>query len=91
VKDAGREILRDYQTEKRGKLKDDALVAIDGRRQMLVGKSQQHYGTAGDATEKDAEKFAGRTRYVAASPLRIRRNTAIRLGRFVFIPKGGTR
>ena len=43
--------------EKWGKLTDDDIDAIDGRRQQLVGKIQQHYGLAKEAAEKQADEF----------------------------------
>jgi uncharacterized protein YjbJ (UPF0337 family) len=43
--------------EKWGKLTDDDLDVIDGRRQQLVGKLQERYGTARDVAEKQADEF----------------------------------
>jgi uncharacterized protein YjbJ (UPF0337 family) len=43
--------------EKWGKLTDDDLDVIDGKRQQLVGKIQEHYGLAKDAAEKQADEF----------------------------------
>lgn len=43
--------------EKWGKLTDDDLDVIDGRRQILVGKIQEHYGTAKDAAEQQVDQF----------------------------------
>jgi uncharacterized protein YjbJ (UPF0337 family) len=43
--------------EKWGKLTDDDLDVIDGRRQLLVGKIQEHYGTAKEAAEMQADEF----------------------------------
>lgn len=43
--------------EKWGKLTDDDLDVIDGRRQILVGKIQEHYGAAKDAAEKQVDDF----------------------------------
>jgi uncharacterized protein YjbJ (UPF0337 family) len=40
-----------------GKLTDDDLDVIDGRRQQLVGKIQEHYGLAREAAEKQADEF----------------------------------
>lgn len=43
--------------EKWGKLTDDDIDVIDGRRQQLVGKIQERYGIARDAAEKQADEF----------------------------------
>jgi uncharacterized protein YjbJ (UPF0337 family) len=44
--------------EKWGKLTDDDLDVIDGRRQQLVGKLQERYGTAREVAEKQVDEFA---------------------------------
>ena len=44
--------------EKWGKLTDDDIDLIDGKRQQLVGKIQQRYGLAKEAAEKQADEFA---------------------------------
>jgi uncharacterized protein YjbJ (UPF0337 family) len=59
--------------EKRGKLTDDDLDAIDGRRQMLVRKFQEHYDR-----NREGRRGIRRPDYRAASPPRIR-TAAIRL------------
>jgi uncharacterized protein YjbJ (UPF0337 family) len=43
--------------EKWGKLTDDDLDVIDGRRQQLVGRIQERYGIAKDVAEKQADEF----------------------------------
>ncbi len=43
--------------EKWGKLTDDDLTTIDGKRQQLVGKIQERYGVAKEAAEKQADEF----------------------------------
>ena len=43
--------------QKWGKLTDSDLDVIDGRRQVLVGKIQEHYGTAKDVAEKQVDEF----------------------------------
>src|SRR6202049_4445949 len=48
--------------EKWGKLTDDDIDVIDGKRQQLVGKIQQHYGLAKDAAEKQADEFVNSLR-----------------------------
>lgn len=43
--------------EQWGKLTDDDIVAIDGKRQQLVGKIQERYGIAKDMAEEQADEF----------------------------------
>ncbi len=43
--------------EKWGKLTDDDLEVIDGRRKLLVGKLEERYGTAKEAAEQQADEF----------------------------------
>lgn len=43
--------------EKWGKLTDDDLDAIDGRREYLVGKLQERYGIAKDEAERQADDW----------------------------------
>jgi uncharacterized protein YjbJ (UPF0337 family) len=43
--------------EKWGKLTDDDLDVIDGRRQQLVGRIQERYGIAKEAAETQADEF----------------------------------
>jgi uncharacterized protein YjbJ (UPF0337 family) len=43
--------------EKWGKLTDDDLKVINGRRQQLVGKVQERYGIAKEVAEDQAEQF----------------------------------
>jgi uncharacterized protein YjbJ (UPF0337 family) len=43
--------------EKWGRLTEDDLDVIDGRRQILVGKLQERYGTAKEAAEQQADEF----------------------------------
>jgi uncharacterized protein YjbJ (UPF0337 family) len=43
--------------EKWGKLTDDDLDVIDGKRQQLVGKIQEHYGIAREVAEAQADEF----------------------------------
>lgn len=40
-----------------GKLTDDDLDVIDGKRQQLVGRIQERYAIAKDAAEKQADEF----------------------------------
>jgi len=39
------------------KLTDDDLNVIDGKRQQLVGKIQEHYGIAREVAEQQADEF----------------------------------
>jgi uncharacterized protein YjbJ (UPF0337 family) len=43
--------------EKWGRLTDDDLDVIEGRRQQLVGKIQEHYGIARELAESQADEF----------------------------------
>jgi uncharacterized protein YjbJ (UPF0337 family) len=43
--------------EKWGKLTDDDLTAIDGRREQLVGRIQERYGIQKEVAEKQADEF----------------------------------
>ena len=40
-----------------GKLTDDDLDVINGKRQQLVGRIQERYGVAKDFAEKQADDF----------------------------------
>ena len=42
-----------------GKLTDDDLDVIDGRRDELSGKIQQAYGISKDEADRQIERFAG--------------------------------
>jgi uncharacterized protein YjbJ (UPF0337 family) len=44
--------------EKWGKLSDDDLDVIDGKRQQIVGKIQERYGISREAAEEQADEFA---------------------------------
>lgn len=43
--------------EKWGKLTDDDIDVINGKRQQLVGKIQERYGIAKEAAEEQADQF----------------------------------
>jgi uncharacterized protein YjbJ (UPF0337 family) len=43
--------------EKWGKLTEDDLTAINGRREQLVGKIQERYGITKEVAEKQVEEF----------------------------------
>jgi uncharacterized protein YjbJ (UPF0337 family) len=43
--------------EKWGKLTDDDLATIHGRREQLVGKLQERYGIAKDQAERQIDEF----------------------------------
>jgi uncharacterized protein YjbJ (UPF0337 family) len=40
-----------------GKLTDDDVTAVNGKREQLVGKLQERYGLAKDAAEKQVDEF----------------------------------
>ena len=44
--------------EQWGKLTDDEIVTIAGKRDQLAGLLQQHYGIAKEQAEIDADAFA---------------------------------
>jgi uncharacterized protein YjbJ (UPF0337 family) len=44
--------------EKWGKLTDDDLAVIRGRRDQLIGKIQERYGIVMEAAEKEVNEFA---------------------------------
>ena len=44
--------------EKWGKLTDDEIDVIQGKRDQLVGKIQERYGVAKDQAEKDVDAWA---------------------------------
>ena len=46
--------------EKRGKLTDDDLTTINGRRDQLEGKIQERYGLAKDQVKKDVDDWYGK-------------------------------
>lgn len=43
--------------EKWGKLTDNDLTQINGKRELLVGKLQTHYGYAKDKAENELKEF----------------------------------
>jgi len=63
--------LRGRVKEMWGKLTDDDLDTIDGKRDKLVGKLQERYGYAKDRAEEECKRFetaettapAGKTKY----------------------------
>jgi uncharacterized protein YjbJ (UPF0337 family) len=44
--------------EKWGKLTDDDLTAVEGRRDQLLGKLQERYGFGKDQAEKELDEFS---------------------------------
>ena len=40
-----------------GKLTDDDITVINGKKEQLVGKIQERYGIAKDAAEKQVDEF----------------------------------
>jgi len=41
-----------------GKLTDDDLTSIEGKREQLVGKLQERYGIAKEAAEEELKRFS---------------------------------
>lgn len=48
--------------EKWGKLTDDDLKVIEGKRDQIAGKLQERYGYAKEQAEKELEEFCNRCR-----------------------------
>jgi uncharacterized protein YjbJ (UPF0337 family) len=48
---------RGQAKEKWGKLTDDDLDVVDGKRQQIVGKIQERYGISREAAEQQADEF----------------------------------
>ena len=46
-----------------GKLTDDDLDVINGRREQMVGKMQERYGVAKDEAEKQVKDWEARNNY----------------------------
>ena len=51
--------LKGRVKEQWGKLTDDDLTAINGRRDQLEGKIQERYGLAKDQVKKDIDAWYG--------------------------------
>lgn len=49
--------------EKWGKLTDDDMTVIEGKRDQLVGKIQERYGYAKDQAEKEVSDWENRNDY----------------------------
>jgi uncharacterized protein YjbJ (UPF0337 family) len=49
--------------EKWGKLTDDDMTVIEGKRDQLVGKIQERYGYAKDEAEKEVTDWESRNEY----------------------------
>jgi uncharacterized protein YjbJ (UPF0337 family) len=49
--------LKGKVKERWGKLTDDDLRTIDGKRDQLVGKLQERYGMARDAAERELDSL----------------------------------
>jgi uncharacterized protein YjbJ (UPF0337 family) len=49
--------------EKWGKLTDDDLTVINGKREQLEGRIQQHYGYAKDQAKKDVDDWYNSQRW----------------------------
>ncbi|QDU70071.1 CsbD family protein [Engelhardtia mirabilis] len=49
--------------EQWGKLTDDDLKEVEGKRDKLVGKIQQRYGVAKDKAEQELARFESGNRY----------------------------
>ena len=49
--------------EQWGKLTDDDMTVIEGKRDQLVGKVQERYGYAKDEAEKEVKEWENRNDY----------------------------
>ncbi len=49
--------LRGKAQEKWGKLTNDDLDVIDGKKDQLIGKVQEHYGQTREDAERDVDSF----------------------------------
>lgn len=49
--------------EKWGKLTDDDMTVIEGKREQLVGKIQERYGSSKDQAEKEVVDWETRNKY----------------------------
>jgi uncharacterized protein YjbJ (UPF0337 family) len=49
--------LKGQVKQKWGKFTDDELTQIDGRREELLGKLQEHYGLAKDKAEAELDEM----------------------------------
>ncbi|AJZ87675.1 CsbD family protein [Enterobacter sp. Cy-643] len=49
--------------EKWGKLTDDDMTVIEGKRDQLVGKIQERYGYARDQAEKEVKDWESGNKY----------------------------
>lgn len=49
--------------EQWGKLTDDDMTVIEGKRDQLVGKVQERYGYARDKAEKEVSDWETRNKY----------------------------
>ena len=58
--------LKGKVKEQWGKLTDDDLDVIDGKRDQLVGRLQERYGIEKDAAEKQLRDFETRSNSAAA-------------------------
>ncbi|MGM0952208.1 MAG: CsbD family protein [Pseudomonadota bacterium] len=55
--------FRGKAKEQWGKLSDDRLAEIDGKRDQLIGEIQQAYGVSRDEAEKQVNDFEKSTRH----------------------------
>jgi len=51
------------EKEKWGKLTDDDLTVIEGKREQLVGKIQERYGYQKEAAEKEVKSWEDHNKY----------------------------
>ena len=59
--------LKGSAKQRWGKLTDDDLTAIGGKKDVLLGRLQQHYGYTREQAEKEADEWARASRSDAAA------------------------
>ena len=52
--------FKGYLRQQWGKLTDDEIDQIEGRREILIGKLQERYGIAREEAEKQVKEFENR-------------------------------
>lgn len=67
--------------EKWGKLTNDDLTVIGGKREQLVGRIQERYGIAKDEAERQVDEFTKGLRQDQADQQAIRDDKAYRAGK----------
>ncbi|KPD01815.1 CsbD family protein [Moellerella wisconsensis] len=56
-------LIKGHIIEKWGKLTNNELDIIDGTREQLIGKLQQHYGYSFEEADEEVRKWEGENPY----------------------------